>query len=188
MKQDKIPLLGYEVMGLLHEVALSGYGVRKMFANSPMGSFSDSPGAIYPALRRLEKAGLIRGRVEDSSGLRRKKIFHLTGSGTKAFKEWLRQPVTRDEVIRGSEELILRFSFMDNGLSEAASGRFLKSLHKELADYIPSLREYLNSNRAEMPRSGMLALESGIRGYETFLDWCEHAIAIYEGTAKGGSS
>jgi len=35
-----------------------------------------------------------------------------------------------------------------------------------------------------MPRSGILALESGVRSYETLLDWCEHAIAIYEGKVR----
>jgi DNA-binding PadR family transcriptional regulator len=180
MQYAAIPLLGYAVLGLLHEAPLSGYGVRKLFASSPMGSFSDSPGAIYPALQRLEKAGLIRGRVEDGSGLRRKKIFQLTESGTAALKQWLKQPVTRDDVVRSTDELMLRFSFMDNGIGEAATVRFLKSFRKELADYIPSLREYLNSNRAEIPRSGILALESGVRSYETLLEWCDHAIKTYE--------
>jgi DNA-binding PadR family transcriptional regulator len=180
MNRAKIPLLGYALLGLLHEAPFSGYGIRKMFANSPMGSFSDSPGAIYPALQRLEKAGLVRGRVEDRSDLRRTKIFQLTDSGMAAFKQWLKQSLTRDDMVRGTDELMLRFSFMDNALGEAATVRFLKSFRKELADYIPSLREYLDTNRAVMPRSGILALESGIRGYETLLDWCDHAIQTYE--------
>ena len=180
MTRAKIPLLGYALLGLLHEAPFSGYGIRKMFANSPMGSFSDSPGAIYPALQRLEKAGLIRGRVEDGSDLRRKKTFRLTEPGMAALKQWLKQPVTREDVIRSIDELMLRFSFMDNGLGEAATVRFLKSFRKELVNYIPSLREYLNSNRAKMPRSGILALESGMRSYEALIEWCDHAIKTYE--------
>src|SRR5258708_2138535 len=128
MKPDKIPLLGYALMGLLHESPLSGYGVRKIFTDSPMGSFSNSPGAIYPALERLEKAGLIRGRVDDSSGLRRKKMYQLTESGTKAFKEWLKRPITQDDVVHGPDELMLRFSFMDNSVGEATTLRFLNSM------------------------------------------------------------
>src|SRR5689334_9690691 len=119
-------------MGLLNEIPLSGYGVRKFFTETPMGGFSNSPGAIYPALERLEKSALIRGRVEDSSGLRRRKIFHLTESGTKAFKEWLKQPITQDDVMHRPDELMLRFSFMDNAIGEATTIRFLKSMNKEL--------------------------------------------------------
>ena len=47
--------LGYALLGLIHQQPLSGYDVKKIFASTPMAGFSDSPGAIYPALRRLEK-------------------------------------------------------------------------------------------------------------------------------------
>ena len=41
---------------------MSGYDLRKIFTTTAMGSFSDSPGAIYPALARLEANGLVRER------------------------------------------------------------------------------------------------------------------------------
>jgi DNA-binding PadR family transcriptional regulator len=181
MKIHEIPLLGYALLGLLNGSPLSGYGVRKIFTETPMGSFSNSPGAIYPALERLEKAGLIRGQVEDSSGLRRRKIFQPTESGTKAFKEWLKRTVTQDDVIHGPDGLMLRFSFMENAIGEAATLRFLKSMNKELTVFATSLREFLNSNLTKLPRSGALALESGVLRYESLLAWSEHAIAVYEG-------
>jgi hypothetical protein len=37
----------------------SGYDLRGFFAGQPMATFSDSPGSIYPALKRLEKSGLV---------------------------------------------------------------------------------------------------------------------------------
>ena len=184
MKNSEIPLLGYALLGLLNEAPLSGYGVRKFFTETPMGGFSNSPGAIYPALGRLEKAGLIRGRVEDSSGLRRRKIFQLTESGTKAFKEWLKRTVSQDDVMHRPDELLLRFSFMDNAIGEAATIRFLKSMNTELAAFAASLRAFLNSNYTKLPRSGALALESGVRRYEALFAWSEHAIEVYEGKEK----
>lgn len=181
MNRTEIPLLGYALLGVLNEAPMSGYGIRKIFTDTPMGGFSNSPGAIYPALERLEKAGLIRGRVEDSSGLRRRKIFQLTEPGTKAFKEWLKRTVNQDDVMHRPDELMLRFSFMDNAIGEAATIRFLRSMNAELATFAGSLREFLNSNRTKLPRSGALALESGVRRYEALLAWSEHAIAVYEG-------
>ena len=56
-------LLGFALLGLLEERPRSGYDLRKVFAQTAMGTFSDSPGAIYPALGRLEKRGLVRGTV-----------------------------------------------------------------------------------------------------------------------------
>lgn len=157
-----------------------------MFTDTPMGTFSNSPGAIYPALRRLEAGGLIRGRVETSSGLRRRKVFRLTPPGESALKEWLAQPVTREDVVRDVDELMLRFSFMDGAIGEAAARRFLEALQAELGSYLPDLKQYLAAHQAGMPRSGRLALESGIRGYETLLEWCRDAISAYDGKNRGG--
>ncbi len=179
-----IALLSRAILGVLVENPSSGYDIRRLFVSSPMGSFSDSPGAIYPALARLERGGLIRGRLQDRSG-RRKKVFHLTAAGTAALQQWLNQPITNDDVVRGLDGLMLRFSFMDQVLGEDSAVKFLTSFQQELQIYIPTLREYLNSHRGEMPRSGALALDSGIRGYETLLQWAKEAITSYETRANG---
>jgi len=180
MKPSGISLLGYALLGLLSQQPASGYDIRKIFTDTPMGTFSNSPGAIYPALRRLEAGKLIHGQVENASGLRRRKVFHLTAAGTSALKEWLNRPVSCEDVVHAADELMLRFSFMEQIIGEAAAIRFLQALEKELEGYVPTLRKYLESHQAGMPRSGSLALESGIRGYETLLGWCRHAIKTYE--------
>jgi DNA-binding PadR family transcriptional regulator len=146
MAATDVSLLGYAVLGLLAQKESSGYDVRKTFALTPMQSFSDSPGAIYPALKRLEKGGLIRGTVERGSGLRQRKVFRLTAAGAGALKSWLRKP-PRDDVIRALDELTLRFGFMDVFRGPDDSRRFLEALESELTSYIPELREYLAAQR-----------------------------------------
>jgi DNA-binding PadR family transcriptional regulator len=180
--------LGHALLGLLSQQPASGYGIRRLFTDTPMQAFSDSPGAIYPALRRLEAAGLIRGRVESSSGLRRRQVFRLTAAGTSALKEWLRRPVTHEEVVGDVDGLMLRFAFMDQTIGEAAAVRFLEALRRELQAHAPALRQYLRAHRTGMSRSGRLALESGIRSYEALLVWCRDAIREYEGKDRGGSN
>src|SRR5258708_31023457 len=49
-------LLGFAILGMLHARPQSGYDLRKAFVATPMRLFSDSPGAIYPALRRDRKS------------------------------------------------------------------------------------------------------------------------------------
>ena len=68
MKVAVISELGYAILGLLQHQASSGYELRKVFSSTSMKTYSDSPGAIYPALRRLEQQGLIRGTVEGGAG------------------------------------------------------------------------------------------------------------------------
>jgi DNA-binding PadR family transcriptional regulator len=179
-------LLGRAILGLLVQQPLSGYDIRRLFTQTPMGTFSDSPGAIYPALKRLEASGLVRGRVERSSGLRQRRIFRVTPAGRSTVTRWLSAPVTREDVVRDTDELLLRFGFMDVGLGETASVSFLQTLQRALKTYIPELKDYLESHSREMPRSGRLALESGILSYGALLQWTRRALASYGKHEKGG--
>jgi DNA-binding PadR family transcriptional regulator len=180
----RLTLLGRALLGLLAERPLSGYDIRRVFTQTPLATFSDSPGAIYPALKRLEAAGLVRGRVERSAGLRNRKIFRVTPAGKAALERWLSEPATRDAVVRDTDELMLRFSFMDRGLGPAASARFLRTLQHELTTYLPELCQYLEANGRKMPQSGRLALESGIRAYDAMLEWTRDALSAYEQRGK----
>jgi len=170
--------LAFALLGLIWQQPRSGYDLRKFFSSTPMISFSDSPGAIYPALHRLERRGYVRGGVE--RGPRRRRIFRMTARGRSEFKRWLAQPVTRHDVIRNANMLMLRFAFMDQFGKKGSAARFLRALHGELLAYIPGLREYLRSNQEYMPDSGRLALESGIQSYEAQLRWSKSALAIYQ--------
>src|SRR6266702_7173672 len=176
--------LAFALLGLIGQEPRSGYDLRKFFSSTPIILFSDSPGAIYPALRRLEQSGLVRGHMAEGSGLRRRKVFELTARGRAEFRRWQTQPLTRNDVIRNMDALMLRFAFMDQFAEKGAALRFLKAFHKELAAYIPSLRKYLKSNREHMSPSGRLALESGIQAYATQLRWTKDALTIY-GQATG---
>jgi DNA-binding PadR family transcriptional regulator len=181
-----ISLLGYALLGLIRQAPASGYDLRRIFATTAMGSFSDSPGAIYPALARLERQGLIQGRVE-TSGLRQRQVFRVTGRGLKELKRWLARPIVREHLMHGFDELMLRFAFMDGVSGRDASREFLRALVEALRPYIRELRAYLEEHETEMPLSGMLALECGIRGYEANLEWASHALEVYARAAKGGA-
>jgi DNA-binding PadR family transcriptional regulator len=184
VKPNSNSTLACALLGLIWQEPRSGYDLRKFFSTTPMISFSDSPGAIYPALRRLEQRGLVRGHVEKQRRLRRRRVFQLTARGRAEFRKWQTRPVMRNDVVRNLDRLMLRFAFMDQFAGQGAALRFLKGLHNELAAYIPNLREYLRSNRESMPQSGVLALESGIQAYEARLRWTRAAMATY-GKTKG---
>ena len=170
---------GFALLGLIHQQPMSGYDLRTIFTTTAMGGYSDSPGAIYPALARLEAGGLVRGTVEESTSLRKRRVFEMTPAGLAAFQEWLKQPVTRDDVIRRIGELFLRFAFMDGTLDTEWAIRFLNELAVELEGYLQGLRHYLASHASEMPHSGRLALECGIEEYAMRLRWARTSAALY---------
>jgi DNA-binding PadR family transcriptional regulator len=180
VNQSSTTTLAFALLGLISQKPYSGYDLRKFFSSTPMTSFSDSPGAIYPALRRLERRGLIRGRVDAGKDRRKRRLFEATPRGRAEFRRWQLQPITRDDVVHHVDSLMLRFAFMDESVGRAIALRFLKALHKELASYIPTLHQYLKANRSAMPLSGRLALESGILGYESLFRWTKAAIAAYQ--------
>lgn len=104
------------------------------------------------------------------------------------MKGWLSQPVTREDVVRGTNELMLRFAFTGETLGSVAALRFLKTFQKELASYLPALSHYLQLQEDSLTLSGRLALESGIIGYEALIEWTRRAIAAYEKRTKRGRS
>jgi DNA-binding PadR family transcriptional regulator len=184
---NETSLLAYALLGLLQQEPRSGYDLRKIFANTPMGTFSDSPGAIYPALERLQRRGYVRSQILESSGLRRRRMYRPTASGKRAFRAWQTRTIVREDVIYGVDELMLRFSFMDETAGAAEARRFLRGLRGQLASYIPALRKYRSKHSANLPRSGRLALESGIRGYETLFRWAKAALSAYHKRKTEGS-
>jgi DNA-binding PadR family transcriptional regulator len=188
MKRASTSVLGYALLGLVQQRPSSGYDLRKIFAETAMGSYSSSPGAIYPALEKLEKRGLIRSVVEDSAGLRRRRVYTITANGVRGLEEWLARPIDRAVVVRGLQELMLRFAFMEDALGANSAIQLLRNLKSELKEYVPTLRTYLRYKGPEMPLSAMLALDSGIRNYDSLMRWTEHAIRTYEAAIAAGKS
>jgi DNA-binding PadR family transcriptional regulator len=176
--------LGYAILGLLQMNPASGYDLRKIFSSTSMKTYSDSPGAIYPALRRLEEEGLIRGTVEEGSGMRRRQIFRLTPKGLAELKRWITSPVTVEDLIRGGQEILLRFAFSETAAGPATTLRLLRSLENALQAHLPALRREFDAIKTKAPTSGRLAFECGIRGCESLMKWTHHAIATYERSSK----
>ena len=104
-------LLGYALLGLLYGKESSGYDLRKIFTETPMGNFSDSPGAIYPALRRLHERKLISASRAGSAAKRKRRVFRLTPLGVAELRNWLMSPVEQSDVANRMNVLMLRFAF-----------------------------------------------------------------------------
>ena len=116
------------LFGLLRQKAQAGYDLRKTFTETAMRHYSDSPGSIYPALRRLQMRGWIEAEPKDSRG---REVFHLSAEGVTAFLEWLSRDVSREDVVFRVAELMLRFAFMDGNVPRSTTIRFLEQFERE---------------------------------------------------------
>jgi DNA-binding PadR family transcriptional regulator len=174
--------LEYALLGLLRQHAQSGYDLRKTFATTPMRHFSDSPGSIYPALRRMKARRWVTASAEDGSA-RKRREFAVTDIGKRALGHWLRLPVTREDVIWRLEQLMLRFAFLDGNVERSVTLTFLDDLERELAAYLRELREHDKMFAPEMRSStGYLAFKGGIESYQARLLWARQVRKEFEET------
>jgi PadR family transcriptional regulator, phenolic acid-responsive transcriptional regulator len=169
--------LGLAILGLLSIYPLSGYGLRKVFLTTAMGNFSASPGAIYPALRNLEAAGLVKGTVENARTLRPRKAFALTAEGRAALKSALSRPITREDVMKRMDNILLRFSFMDGLMPKEAILSFLSAFRTEAEAYAEVLEKEIRRDGPRMPFCGRAAAELGLEGYRVNARWAERIYA-----------
>lgn len=69
-----------------------GYDLKKLFSISFVFFSGLSYGSIYPALKKLEKAGLIAMKLEIQENAPNRKIYTITKAGKQAFWESLKSP------------------------------------------------------------------------------------------------
>lgn len=168
--------LGYALLGLLQHEPRSGYDVRKVFLSTPLGHFSDSPGAIYPALRRLERRGWIQVQQTQSGG-RRRQTFAPSPSGRAALTGWLSHAPTPDDVARRWDEQMLRLALMSGVVAPAVVRRFLEALEQALGEHLATLDAFMEGPGQTLPPLPQLAFESGLEGFRAQARWVKRARA-----------
>ncbi|ODU18732.1 MAG: PadR family transcriptional regulator, partial [Pseudonocardia sp. SCN 72-51] len=90
-------MLELAILGLLNEASMHGYELRKQIGLRLGGFRAFSYGSLYPALRRLTRAGLIVEDVdqpvpETTSGTwsrRSRKVYRITAEGKERFADLL---------------------------------------------------------------------------------------------------
>ena len=180
------PLTDFEqvLLGVIAGEPRSGYGLKKMFNASPASVYQPSPGALYPALRRLEGRGLLRAENKVSSGRRALRLYHVTQAGRAAHLHWLRQPVVPATVAADLGLHLMRFALMENQLPREAVLAFLDDLASALDSFVSGMEQYLASGAQASRRHAELALEHGIAIHRASLEWTRSAAAALTGSAS----
>ncbi len=100
------------VLGLFWQSGpASPYHIRRMMLDSPSTQWSASTGAIYPLVRKLERMGMIKSRSE-RTGRRVRRSYAVTPAGTRALREWLGPPLSREAVSVVYDPLRTRARFL----------------------------------------------------------------------------
>jgi DNA-binding PadR family transcriptional regulator len=154
----------------------TGYDIKQLVDRSTRFFWAASYGQIYPELRRLEEARLLRSREEPTGG-RPRTVYELTNTGRGALDQWLRS----DEGLMGEmrDEGMLKLFF-----SDLAGPERQRQILRQMAD---TYRRKLDAlEKLEPMRPGpQLTLELGQGVTRWMLEWCEQTEQRLAGRGEG---
>ena len=85
---------------------MHGYGIGVRLEQISKGVFQVNAGSLFPALRRLERDGLIRGEWRVTENNRRAKYYAATSSGRAMLKRetraWEAQTIAIGRILKAS--------------------------------------------------------------------------------------
>ncbi len=173
------------ILGLLSHEELTGYEIKKRMDTALKYFWGASYGSIYPTLAGLVERGLANKR-EAGENKRNKIIYTITEEGRCYLKEWLRQPIEKDEL--RYETLLKLFFGNEEGPEQALRhiGAFREKIMQELPYLLGAekvLKEHLDEDTTH--RYYLLTVVFGIRTYRTYLEWCDEAERMLKDGADG---
>ncbi len=108
-KTDLTELEGATLALIGRETSLTAYEIKEWYRRSPSSYWSGSAGAVYPLMKRLEAADLVRSS-EESTSRRPRRVFRLTSDGEAALQVWLLDSDRASDA--GHDPLRTRLAFM----------------------------------------------------------------------------
>src|SRR5436305_2348012 len=128
------------LLAMIRHGRRTGYEIKQLVDVSTRFFWAASYGQIYPELKRLEQAGLIRGEDEPSGG-RQRRAYTLTPKGDEALDAWLRSDQEPAYEVR--DEALLKL-FFSNELSDEerlALIRQMRERHQGVVDGLKSIED-----------------------------------------------
>jgi DNA-binding PadR family transcriptional regulator len=155
------------ILGMIAFGRTTGYDIKQFVDRTIRHFWAASYGQIYPELKRLEDAGLVRGRPEPS-GARARTVYELTDAGERALQGWLATDVEPFYELR--DEGMLKLFFSDS-LPERRIAN-IRAMREREERTLAHLRT-IEPHAAEGPAGAYLTLQLGVGSAEWLIDWCE---------------
>ncbi len=169
----------YAVLGLLMYAPLSGYDIRRIYADSLGNFWSESYGAIYPILKRLEEGGLATREVERQAGRPDRNVYTITDLGREEMRLWLAQPA---DPVRERVEVLLK---LFHGW-EVGPAVMIEHVARFRAEHVALLERYAHYDqrmtRDDEPPSPywLMTVSCGQHSSRAYIEWCDETIAKLE--------
>ena len=164
------------LLGFLMYGNMTGYDLKKFFSLSFSFFSGLSYGSIYPALKKMEKEGLISMQVEIQDGAPNRKVYSITEAGRAAFSASLKAPFPAD---KGKSPFLTRLFFFAHLAPEErleSASRYLESVRqvqKELEVIDPKIKDSAD-------RFQYLCYQFGVRLYQDLVNNIAQVVGALE--------
>lgn len=149
---------------------VTAYVVRKLVPKSLASTFSDSPGSVYPIIKRLKDRGLVVAE-ELSDGRLNSEVLSCTVAGEAAIRSWLVEVLEADSL--PEDPWRTRALFADI-LAPDERRRSLLAMRAAAADQLSNIAERLELAGSRTDRE---AIEGARLFVEARLVWVDRLLA-----------
>lgn len=162
------------ILGLLSWRPLSGYDLKKVFADSEVFYWSGNNNQIYKALVQLHDEELVTQETQYQDSLPAKKIYQITEKGREVLKAWV---LSAPELPEFHDAFLIQLTWAEL-LDVSEIEKMLITYEEEVRVQLLMLKEKANRNGnimpARTPREEYLwkMISNNITSkYENELDW-----------------
>lgn len=163
----------YAILGLLSWRPLTGYDLKKMFADSVALYWSGNNNQIYHTLVDLHEEGWVTQEIQQQDNYPARKIYSITDKGVSRLKKWVQ---TRPELPELKNAFLIQLEWADllePQELDALAGEYEDEVLMQLM-MLWAKEQPLNKSVARTPREAYLwgmIRENWIHFYECELQW-----------------
>ncbi|MFG2167694.1 PadR family transcriptional regulator [Micromonospora chersina] len=157
-------MLELAILGFLGEEPLHGYELKSRITRLAGYARPVSDGSLYPAINRLERAGLVSRQREPGAAAAPRHTLSLTAEGREELRRRLRDPVELDVTDQNRFFTLLAFlgQLADPAAQAAVLERRLAFLDQPASFFATGDRPQRAAEQADPFRRGMLVMAKEI--------------------------
>jgi len=157
------------LLGMIHvKGRRTGYEIKRLVEVSTRFFWAASPGQIYPELRQLEAAGLLR-RSEQPHGGRARNVYSVTEPGERMLREWLTDSAPPLFELRDEGLLKLFFADALSPEQQVEAVRTMRARHEAILDGIRRATPAYRPDR----KFGYISWLYGLGLHHWVVEWCK---------------
>jgi PadR family transcriptional regulator, regulatory protein AphA len=183
--------LPHILLGLLEEPA-SGYDIKREFEQSLSFFWSAALAQIYPALKKLEKDGLVSSWQEPSEKGPARTVYQQTEKGREAFRDWLEEGPQLNTERRA---YLAQAYFLAQSRAPDEPRSFYEQLRDDFrarADRLTSLEDVWRDDHGPAFPDNLtgqalyehMTFDLGQRVFRLYVDWAEDCLARIDAAEK----